>query len=1159
VHFTRLRLSGFKSFVDPAELHIEPGLTGIVGPNGCGKSNLVEALRWVMGENSAKKMRGSAMDDVIFNGTSERPSRNLAEVSLQIDNATRSAPAVFNDADELQVIRRIEREAGSVFRVNGRDVRARDVQLLFADVGSGAHSGAMVSQGRVGAIINAKPVERRMVLEEAAGVAGLHSRRHEAELRLKAAEANLTRLADVMAGIESQLDQMRRQARQASRYRRLAEQIRRTEAIALHQRWMRGTTALGIAEQALAEADRLVADRTLVAAEAATAQANAAAGLPALRQAEAEAAAKLHRLAVARDGLDAEEARAREATAALEARLKQIDDDTLRERGHAREAADRIQRIEQETGALDAARAAEQEAETLIAQRVGEAAALVGESERALDVATEAAAQLAAERASLNARIDEASRRRDRLQQRAHETAEERTRIEAVIAADSRLHETGAAADAATLGVEAARAGLEAAEQAGAAAQADETAARELLQAADTEAASQRAEAKALQNLLAVGDGQLWPALIDAVTVKPGYEAALGAALGEDLDAPADAAAPKHWAPADAATIHPADPALPEGVEPLVRHVQAPLALARRLAQIGVVAQSEGTRLRAWLRPGQRLVSREGDLWRWDGFTVAAGTPSAAAARLAQRNRLAVLAGELAGLEARVNAARDAYEATRRIAAGAAADLAHARDALRQAERAATDARGAHEQASRAAQQRSTRLAGLTETVERTAAEIAELEDGLVGLRQLLSGLAPEDEGRDRIAALKATVAERRTALAEARGAHDQLRRDRAARAARLEALTADHRNWADRAADAERQVAALAARREEAERGLAALAQKPAEIATQRAALLDQIGLAEAERTQAADALATAEAALAAADRAAKAAQAALAEAREERVRREAGLGQARERLEEIAARVREALECLPEGALAAGGVDGDEALPPLEEAEAKLERLKRERENMGPVNLRAEQEAQELETQLNGMTAERQDLEHAINRLRGAIGSLNREGRERLLAAYQKVDGHFRDLFTRLFGGGQAHLALTESEDPLEAGLEIMASPPGKRMQVLSLLSGGEQALTALALLFAVFLTNPTPVCVLDEVDAPLDDNNVERFCALVHEIAQTSGTRFLCVTHHPVTMARMDRLFGVTMAERGVSQLVSVDLARAERLVEGQLATA
>ncbi len=316
MHFSKLRLSGFKSFVDPTELAIEPGLTGIVGPNGCGKSNLVEALRWVMGENSPKRVRGGEMDDVIFGGTASRPSRNVAEVSLHLDNHQRNAPGHYNEYDELEVVRRIERGAGSGYRVNGREVRARDVQLLFADAASGAHSAALVSQGRIGAIINAKPAERRGLLEEAAGIAGLHSRRHEAELRLKGAEANLARLDDVLVTLQAQLDGLRKQARQAQRYRRLSDHIRRAEAIVLHLAWQAATAELTASERRLVEAEREVAERTAAALVAERERDTAADALPSLRQTEAAAAAELQRLQLARQALDEEELRvaaAREA------------------------------------------------------------------------------------------------------------------------------------------------------------------------------------------------------------------------------------------------------------------------------------------------------------------------------------------------------------------------------------------------------------------------------------------------------------------------------------------------------------------------------------------------------------------------------------------------------------------------------------------------------------------------------------------------------------------------------------------------------------------------------------------------------------------------------------------------------------------------------
>ncbi|HVN01124.1 MAG TPA: chromosome segregation SMC family protein, partial [Caulobacteraceae bacterium] len=321
MHFTKLRLAGFKSFVEPTELLIEPGLTGVVGPNGCGKSNLVEALRWVMGENRVKQMRGGEMDDVIFAGTTSRPARNLAEVALFIDNASRKAPAAYNDLTDFEVMRRIERGQGSAYRVGGRDVRARDVQLLFADLASGSHSPALVSQGRIGAIIQAKPTERRQLLEEAAGITGLHSRRHEAELKLKAAEQNLARLDDVLRTLGDQLAALKKQARQAQRYRSMSDLIRKAEALSLHLAWIEGTATQTAAAERLAAAETSVADVAGRAAHAATELANAQSALPDLRKAEAEAAARLTRLGVAREQLDAEEQRVNVALSDISARL----------------------------------------------------------------------------------------------------------------------------------------------------------------------------------------------------------------------------------------------------------------------------------------------------------------------------------------------------------------------------------------------------------------------------------------------------------------------------------------------------------------------------------------------------------------------------------------------------------------------------------------------------------------------------------------------------------------------------------------------------------------------------------------------------------------------------------------------------------------------
>jgi chromosome segregation protein len=442
-------------------------------------------------------------------------------------------------------------------------------------------------------------------------------------------------------------------------------------------------------------------------------------------------------------------------------------------------------------------------------------------------------------------------------------------------------------------------------------------------------------------------------------------------------------------------------------------------------------------------------------------------------------------------------------------------------------------------------------LTALDDALARLDGEAEETRDRLAAAEQALGELPDLSVARDQVTALRGEAAALRARLVDRRSAYDMLVRVAADRDRRLQAITAEAGSWQARADGAKKQLAALAERLDAALGEAKALAARPAEIAGQRAAVQSQVEAAETARRGAADRLSEAETALAEADRRQKQAAAELAVAREERVRGEAAVAQAEQARQTVAERITERLECTPDQALEQAGLSADESLPEADAAGARLDRLVREREAMGPVNLRAEQEAEELGERLASMHTEREDLVAAIARLRQGIAALNREGRERLLASFATVNQHFEELFARLFGGGRAHLRLTEADDPLEAGLEILASPPGKRLQTLSLLSGGEQALTAIALTFAVFLTNPAPVCALDEVDAPLDDANVDRFCTLLADIAESTETRFLLITHHRMTMARMDRLFGVTMAERGVSQLVSVDLHQAERL--------
>jgi chromosome segregation protein len=1146
----KLRLIGFKSFVEPTDMAIERGLTGIVGPNGCGKSNLVEALRWVMGEASHKAMRAADMDDVIFAGSASRPPRNTGEVMLFLDNSDRAAPAQFNEHDTLEVSRRIERDAGSTYRINGREVRARDVQILFADASTGARSPALVHQGRIGEIVQAKPAQRRRVLEEAAGVAGLHARRHEAELRLNAAEQNLARLEDVIAQLAAQIDALKRQARQAVRYRAVSAAVRKAEATLCHLRWLAANAQVADAERAKELGVRRVADATAAQAQASRHQALAVAALPPLREAEAKAAAALQRLNLAREALEREEARAKERIAELDLRLVQLAEATEREQRLAQDAGAALARLGQEQAALAAEHLA-------AADRGGAVAARVGEAEAALKIVEQRSAEITAALADLAAR-------RNQLQLALREHAERLIRFEGQIGEVERelaaLERQGGESEelpALAAAVERAQRAVAEAEAAALRAEAGQSAARQELDAAKTpfEAAERRVqrletETRTLAKLLDVETQKLWPPAIDLMMVEKGYEAALAAAFGDDLDHPIEPSAPIRWA---GAAVDPADPALPAGAEPLSRYVVPPAELSRRLAQIGVVDRAEGPRLAGKLKPGQRLVSREGDLWRWDGFAAAAGAQTPAARRLAQRNRLGDLERELDAARADIGRKRGAVEHAQAKLDAAIAAEAEARARRREAQGEADAARDRHAAAEREASRITARLSALAEARIRLAASrdeaIAAKRDVALALEALPAAAGLEAE----LAQTSEEVSQKRARLAEARGEAQALAREAELRARRREAVAAELDEWQGRADLANGQIATLARRSAEAATERQSLDAAPAVFAEKRRALIDEITAAESKRRAAADALAAAEAQLTEADRAARAALEQMGAAREEAARAEERFAGAKARLADIGHEIQELLEVGPERIAALAGIEPGQALPELAEVEAELEKLRRDRERLGAVNLRAEEELREVEARHATLVSERDDLLEAIRRLRQGIQNLNREARERLTRSFDVVNKHFQQLFANLFGGGSAELQLIESEDPLEAGLDIMAKPPGKKPQTLSLLSGGEQALTALALIFAVFLTNPAPICVLDECDAPLDDANVERFCNLLDEMIRLTDTRFVIITHNPITMARMNRLFGVTMAEKGVSQLVSVDLETAEKLRE------
>ena len=1150
MRFTRLKLTGFKSFVDPTELLIQDGLTGVVGPNGCGKSNLLEALRWVMGENRPTAMRGGGMEDVIFAGAATRPARNFAEVSLTLDNSERLAPSGFNDSDVLDIVRRITREVGSAYKVLGKDVRARDVQMLFADASTGAHSPALVRQGQISELINAKPKNRRRILEEAAGISGLYQRRHEAELKLRSAEANLLRVDDVIEQLSNQLVQLMRQAKQAARYREIGESLRHAEGLLLFQRWQEADHACLSAEQQLKE--RILAASQSEAEVRMSTKAREAAedAMPPLREEEAVASAILQRLNVQRDSLNEQEVQAKERIQTLENRIEQLLQDMERETGLNKDAGETIERLEWEARELAKATEGQDEKLSYAQAAAQDAARVLQDREAEVSEKTEDVARLAARHQSAQRLFDDMKKTVERSEasavaaRQSAEEAEEKLSHVAQLLDEARTRSETAAAAAAQ-----AEQALATIEQARSDTQSREADARAERSEAEGETNAIRAEVTALAKLVerdTAEGGQI----IDRLQVEKGFEKALGAALADDLRAPeVDVDGPTGWAVLPA---YGQDQQLPDGVTALSQHVSVPDVLGRRMGQIGLVDADDGNRLQPLLKPGQRLVSTEGDVWRWDGFRAwAEDAPSAAALRLQQLNRLEELKQLLERATVRMEAAQKAHESLNDLLAEQSSTEREARDARRDADREVGEAARFMSRAEADRDMARGRIETLKLAVERHE------EEANVAIRQrneaenALKSLGDLEAARDEIEDLRMTVEAARMTMMTKRSTFDEVRREGEARTRRSQEVTKELSGWRHRLETAEKRSAELFERKGQAEEELATAVAAPTEIAAQRDALGQAIEDAERRRQAAADRLAIGETQVREAMNKERDLERAASEAREVRAAAEARTEAAREAVQAAKDRIQEVLETTPEALLENLNTDA-ERMPPSDQVEAEVNRLKRQRDALGAVNLRAEEDAREVEHEHAQLLNEKTDLEAAIKALRGGIASLNREGRERLLTAFEQVNENFGNLFKHLFGGGEANLVLVESEDPLDAGLEIMCQPPGKKLATLSLLSGGEQTLTALALIFAVFLANPAPICVLDEVDAPLDDANVTRFCDLLDEMCRRTDTRFLIITHHAVTMARMDRLFGVTMQEQGVSQLVSVDLKKAEQLV-------
>lgn len=1150
MHFKRLRLNGFKSFVDPTELLIEEGVTGIVGPNGCGKSNLLEALRWVMGESSAKSMRGSDMDDVIFAGTDKRSPRPYAEVVLTIDNTTRLAPAQFNHEDTLEISRKITRDMGSQYRINGKEVRARDLQILFADAATGSNSPALVRQGQINQLIHAKPKQRRVILEEAAGIGGLYSRRHEAELRMRAATQNLERVEDILKTTETQMNNLRRQSKQAEKYRQLSSDIRKTEALLLSVLYELATEEKFIAERNLRKIAEEVGQAEIKVSQLLQKEMELQEKVTPYREELAIASAILKKAEIEAATIVAQLDDAQGRIHRLERAKENVQKDSLREGDLFTDAENAYIRTQ---GELESLKTAEQdmpeEIENLQARLdVGQKELAV--SETRLEQLRNEISELQSRNKSLNENADSARNRMLRLENEFLSISEQEKK-----AGESTLNDF--ATDTLTSEIEQLQNSLaekkqafsEIAQKINELRQNDNNL-REKMLKSEGIVNKLMAEMKGLAAIAERGTQKGSARLIDEIIVESGYEKALGVVFGDDLSFNDDIKQPRYWRLLPEKN----SVALPPEAIPLSDYVkQIPDFLKIALSQVGVIDETRGGDLQKSLPIGGVLVSTTGKLWRSDGFVIADGTKTQAAVILEQKNRLLTLKDEYHKAEQEFAIDKQAYEAIKlerntlqQSEIQISTEIKNIERNLQTIERKLYDVQNNRKLAE-------SKLQNLIDKRTLIERELSEAKNILEKALDDLSKISGTDHLKEETEKLKQQVTEKRMNLADARALLETHRRTTKDRENRIKTLTKDLSDWKERKQKAGERKADCEKRLVSIEKDLTEALPLPDKLKEKSISAKENVDITSQRYNQANEASASLEGELSVLSKELRESQANASSLREKKVRFEASQETALLKEQEIIEKIKEKVENTPDELRHELEQRPDENTPEVAVIEENLRQLIRSRDNLGPVNLVAERELKEVEEQAGTLINEKNDLSLAMRKLSGAINDINKEGRERMLKAFEIVNENFKKLFGHLFSGGVAELELIESDDPLEAGLEVRACPPGKKTNSLSLLSGGEQALTCMALIFAVFLTNPSPICVLDEVDAPLDDANVERYCTMINEMTKVTDTRFLVITHHALTMARTDRLFGVTMAERGVSQLVSVDLKSAEKLLE------
>ena len=1137
--FQSVRISGFKSFLEPTEIQMNMGLTGVVGPNGCGKSNIVEAIKWIMGENSARQMRGDGMDDVIFSGTNERPSRNFAEVSIKLDNSEKKAPAIFNHYDEIEITRKIEREKGSVYRVNGKQVRARDIQLIFADNGTGARSSGIVGQGRIAQIIDSNPEDRRVILEEAANIKGLHSRRHEAELKLKGASDNLDRLSDIEQTYKEQLIELEKQGRKAARYRSVGERIRKAEATLFFNLMNNAKKEANDLDIQLKKANENVSQGQIKVAEHIKSQLHLANKIPDLKKDEAEKAATLQTLNITKIKLDEEKSSAQNALQNIINQINLINNDIARESEIKEDAKKSLSTLLTEEKNL-------KEDSENFSTKITKATDLVKKLRSISDAADDKLSTITSEIYSIKSDKSDLEKRINNLKQKIEVTQnqlanfnieDDKNRFkldkEKIINLKKLIQENNQLNDGYKVELEK----LEKLE----------TRLIEEKNTAVFEFNKVNLEFDSLSTLLG-RDTLNSNTLEKTIGNINNLEEAIGSVLGETLLAPilSDDQSTEnttYWRD-DFKTISPAS--LPESVIPIVTKITKSSILDTALKGVGIVNNKEiAFKLQKKLTFGQALTTPSGGLWRWDGFVQPQGVQNSYSERLQQIARLRLLQNKLPSLEENQSLSEKRLDECFNNIKKYKDDLSNLQVKLSSLISESNQLELQNTKVESKLLSSEALIKELKNTERMSLEELSELEKEFNNSLNLPSLLAEELKVRN-------NADQSRNELTDAMAAEQQIKSEESFQSRNLIQLGHQKENWKVREEEAKTRLISLEERLKTSQDEKNRLSTLPESFEKKEVELNIKIEEAISNRNIAADQLVKNETSLNDADKQVREAEKVVSTLREEMIKIEALLNLSKAKIQNIEERVFEKLKMKStELNKFINTKEEDQPIKSIEILEKTLQRLLNERETLGAVNLRAEDEMNEMLNKIEVMSKERVDLEEAIAKLRSGIFELNKEGRQRLKESFEEVNENFKQLFQKLFGGGNAELRLVGNEDPLQAGLEVLASPPGKKMQLLSLLSGGEQALTAISLIFSVFLCNPAPICILDEVDAPLDDTNVGRFCDLLNQIVDETNTYFMVITHHRLTMAKMDRLFGVTMEQKGISKLVSVDLEQASRI--------